>query len=64
MGLEKAKARRGGKRKSEEGPVSRRTGIRERRRRERKLVRSRNQSGWGGFRPRRERGGEKGEEQR
>lgn len=63
MGLEKTKARRGGKRKSEEGP-GRRTGIRERRRRERKLVRSRNQSGWGGFRPRRERGGEKGEERR
>ena len=45
MGLEKAKARRGGKRKSEEGPESRRRDIRERRRRERKLVRSRNQSG-------------------
>ena len=47
MGLEKAKARRGGKRKSEEGPGSRRVGIRERKRRERKLVRSRNQSGVG-----------------
>lgn len=51
MGLEKAKARRGGRRKSEEGPGSRRMGIRERRKRERKLVGSRNQSGcvWGGM---------------
>lgn len=47
-GLEKAKTRRGGRRESEEGPGSRRMGIRERRRRERKLVGSRNQSGCGG----------------
>lgn len=38
------KVKKGEVRKLGEGPVSRRTGIRERRRRERKLVRSRNQS--------------------